>query len=84
MGLGLLPWEKWLPAWLLGPLMCIGSLVLFVISHERRWWEYIVFPLCALLGAAQTWVWFRTGRNILNEEAPAPGPEVHDQKDASQ
>lgn len=83
--MGFLPWEKWLPAWLLGPLMCIGSLVLLVISRERSWWEYIVFPVCSLLGAAQTWVWFKTGRNILNEDAPfrLTGPHVEDEKGRS-
>ena len=70
MGAAFLPWEKWLPAWVVGPLLCAGSIAALVLDGGLHWWEYIVLPLVALLGAWQTWVWFKEGRNIFREDAP--------------
>jgi hypothetical protein len=68
--IGLLPWEKWLPAWVLGPVLCVGSVVLLVLGGEHAWWQYILFSIAAIVGAAQFLVWVRTGRNILQDDLP--------------
>ena len=35
-GLGLLPWEKWLPPYVFGPLLCIGSILILVFVPADR------------------------------------------------
>jgi hypothetical protein len=40
-GLGLLPWEKWLPPYVYGPLLCIGS-ILILVFVPTVWWERIL------------------------------------------
>jgi hypothetical protein len=65
----LLPWEKWLPAWLMGPLLFIGSTAALLLDRSIHWWEYILLPGAAMLGAYQTWVWFKERRNILCEDS---------------
>ena len=62
-----LPWEKWLPAWIVGPAFCVVSIALLVFDRNLHWWEYILLPLAALLGAWATYVWFKEGRHIFRE-----------------
>jgi hypothetical protein len=68
MGIGLLPWEKWLPPWLYGPLIFVGSIFGLFYSQDLHWWEYLLLPMAALMGAWATWVWFKHRRNIFDEE----------------
>ena len=34
--LAFLPWEKWLPPYVFGPLVCIGSICLLVFAPNRE------------------------------------------------
>lgn len=64
------PWEKWLPVWIIGPALCIGSIAALVFDRSLHWREYILLPLVALLGAWATYVWLKEGRNIFREADP--------------
>jgi hypothetical protein len=66
--LGLLPWEKWLPPYVYGPLLCAGSIAFILFSQTVSWWEWVLLPLAACMGAAVTWVWVTTGRNLLEPD----------------
>jgi hypothetical protein len=68
MGLGLLPWEKWLPPYIFGPLLFVGSILILVVSSGLAWWEYVLLPSSAALGAWSTWAWFKHGRNVFKDE----------------
>jgi hypothetical protein len=72
MGIEFLPWEKWLPPFIYGPLMCVGSILVLCFSHPFRWWEALLLPCATLLGAWATWVWFKEGRNIFKEATDGP------------
>lgn len=65
--MGFLPWEKWLPPYIYGPLMCAGSILILCFSRPLRWWEFLILPLGAFTGAVVTWVWLKEGRNIFND-----------------
>lgn len=69
--MGFLPWEKWLPPCIYGPLLCLGSIALIVFSQPLRWWEWVMLPLAACIGALVTWVWITTGRNLLETDRNA-------------
>jgi hypothetical protein len=64
--LGLLPWEKWLPPYVFGPLICIGSICIFVFARDLSWWQILGIGFCVIYGALGTWVWLATGRNIFD------------------
>ena len=64
--MGFLPWEKWLPPYIFGPLICLGSIYALVTDTNLATWEIVVLPLAAVMGAWGTWVWFSTGRNIFD------------------
>jgi protein-S-isoprenylcysteine O-methyltransferase Ste14 len=68
MGLAFLPWEKWLPPYILGPLMFFGGIFAFAFLHEPSWWQYLLMPITTGFGAWGTWVWFTTGKNIFHTE----------------
>jgi hypothetical protein len=63
--LALLPWEKWLPPYVFGPVMCVGSLCILVFARDLSWWKLLSCGLGIIFGASGTWVWFATGRNIF-------------------
>jgi hypothetical protein len=63
-GLGLLPWEKWLPPYVFGPVMCVGSIIVLVTA-QTVWWERILLLGAAAYGAWGAWVWVRSRRNIF-------------------
>ena len=65
--MGFLPWEKWLPPYVYGPLLCVGSIWLLIDSPG--WWALLFAPLGAF-GAWGTWVWFRNRRNVFWEADP--------------
>jgi hypothetical protein len=71
----LLPWEKWLPAWIVAPLLCGGSIAALVLDHTLSWWQYILLPLSAALGAWATYVWFKDGRHIFREAFDSVEPK---------
>jgi hypothetical protein len=64
--LGLLPWEKWLPPYVFGPVMCVGSLAVLVFSPELAWWWQVVLVLWAAYCVWGTWMWFRYRRNAFD------------------
>lgn len=62
--MGCLPWEKWLPPYVYGPLLCLGSIAMLVFSKALSGWEWVLLPLAACIGAWVTWVWITTGRHL--------------------
>lgn len=70
--LGLLPWEKWLPPWLIGPLMVIIGIGALLWSQDLAWWQWLLLPMCAIYGGWGTWVWFTARRNIFNANNNEP------------
>ena len=63
--LALLPWEKWLPPYVFGPLMSVGALCVLVFVRDLAWWKILSCGFGTIFGAWGTWVWFATGRNIF-------------------
>lgn len=61
----LLPWEKLLPPFILGPLMFGISIWGLFFRPVEHWWHYVLLPLSGLLGIWATWVWAKTGENIF-------------------
>ncbi|MDD2721109.1 MAG: hypothetical protein PHH47_07370 [Gallionella sp.] len=80
--LGLLPWEEWLPPYIVGPALCLISILAIVFDPSLSWWEYLVLPFGGIFGAWGTWVWFSTGRNVfrLSEKKPAENLESKSDK----
>lgn len=70
MGLGFLPWEKWLPPYVFGPLMCVGCGLVLMYTIGLRWWEILLLGFGAVFGALGTLVWFMTRRNIFDSSDP--------------
>ncbi len=67
--LGLLPWEKWLPPYVLGPLLCIGSTCIAVFDRGLHWWQGCLLGFVAVFGAVGTAMWFATGINLFHPAA---------------
>ena len=67
--LGLLPWEEWLPPYVVGPVMCIGSIAVLVEKSSLAWWEMLLLPLAGIYGAWGTWRWFRYGNNVFSSRS---------------
>lgn len=65
-----LPWEEWLPAWIVGPAMCLGAIVALASDRNLQWWDYVLLPPVSLLGAWVTYVWFKEGRHIFRDAEP--------------
>jgi hypothetical protein len=63
--LGFLPWEKWLPAYVFGPFMCVGSICVLALARDLSWWKLLSAGFGIIFGALGTWIWFSTGRNIF-------------------
>jgi hypothetical protein len=68
MGIGLLPWDRWLPPYIYGPLVVVGSLFGLLSERQLHWWEYVLLPLGVVIGAWITWTWFRHGKNVLKDD----------------
>jgi len=69
----LLPWERLLPPWLLGPLLVLVGVGALLFDKHLAWWEWLLLPLTALFGAWGTWVWFATGENVFCSSGQRPG-----------
>lgn len=67
--MGFLPWEKWLPPYIFGPLMCIGSTASLIFSSDLAWWEYLLLSLGAAYGGFGSWAWFKHGLNVFSTDA---------------
>ena len=63
--MGFLPWEEWLPPYVFGPLICIGSICIYVFAGTLSWWQMLGVAFCVIYGALGTCVWIATGRNIF-------------------
>ncbi len=85
MLLGLLPWEKWLPPYVYGPLACATSLYMLFFSDPVVWWKVVVFVPVLLWGSWGTWTWFQTGRNVFvmgpvsKSKDSQPAPQSNDE-----
>jgi len=66
MGLGLLPWERWLPPYVYGPLLFCGCIAVLIYQSSRAWWEWIVLPLGAVYGFLGTCAWIAYRANIFD------------------
>ncbi|MFZ6777693.1 hypothetical protein ACO0LD_12755 [Undibacterium sp. Ji83W] len=75
MGPALLPWEKWLPPWLIGPFLVIAGIGMLISDKHLAWWEWVLLPIGMIYGAWGTWVWFTTQRNIFKEDGSKPPKE---------
>jgi hypothetical protein len=64
--LGFLPWEKWLPPYIFGSLLCLGSICVLVFARDPSWWQMVLTGFGVVLGGWGTWVWFSAGRNIFD------------------
>jgi 4-amino-4-deoxy-L-arabinose transferase-like glycosyltransferase len=73
--LALFPWEKWLPPYVFGPLMCVGCLCVLVFARDLSWWELLSCGFGVISGALGTCVWFATGRNIFWHSGPKTNEE---------
>ena len=62
----LFPWEKFLPPWLLGPiLVAIGIYALVFDARRLAWWDWMLLPGVIAFGAWGTWAWFAKGENVF-------------------
>ena len=65
--LGLLPWERWLPPQVYGPLIAAGSIwALSAQACSLAWWEWVLFGLGAVYGVGGTVYWAVTRRNLFD------------------
>jgi len=64
--LGFLPWEKWLPPYVFGPLLCIGSGWVLFFSPALSWWKISLCVFGIVFGAIGTGIWFATRRNVFD------------------
>ncbi|HWW07541.1 hypothetical protein [Collimonas sp.] len=62
----LLPWERWLPPFIVGPFMCAASFFGLFNYSQLHWWELLLVPIAFLYGAYGTWVWFKRGENVFD------------------
>ena len=72
--MGFLPWERWLPPYIYGPLLSVASICILTLRTQIQWWEWIVCPMSFGLGIYCTWIWFKTGKSIFvydNDELEA-------------
>lgn len=79
----LLPWENWLPPWILGPLMVLGSS--WGLWHWRTLgWHLALLPFTWCFGVWGTWRWFTRRENVFATRASPqriePDPLDHDSK----
>jgi hypothetical protein len=63
--MGFLPWEKWLPPYVFGPLLCIGSACVLGFARDLHWWNIALLGFGIVYSAWGTWVWISTRRNIF-------------------
>jgi hypothetical protein len=63
--IGLLPWEKWLPPIVFGPLMFVGSLYLIFTVPQMAWCHYVLLSCAALFGAYATYAWLKRRENVF-------------------
>jgi hypothetical protein len=68
--LGLFPWEKWLPPYVFGPLICLGSACILAFCRDLSRLELAGCAFCIVFGAWGTWAWFSARRNIFDLSDP--------------
>jgi hypothetical protein len=61
----LLPWEEWLPPYVVGPFMFFCSIFALFNLAELSWWQFLLLPFTCLYGAYGTWAWFKRRENIF-------------------
>jgi hypothetical protein len=75
MGLGFLPWEKILPPYILGPLLCLLSLLPLLSIRNVSWLVVVLAPFTFLFGAWGTYVWFTRRENVFDITSKRPKKE---------
>jgi hypothetical protein len=73
--IGLLPWERWLPPYVFGPFLCLGSIAFLVWGGEHSWWKVVLLAMGGSFGAWGTWTWLRKRENVFAISAPSKRPE---------
>ena len=53
--LGFLPWEKWLPPYVFGPLICVASTCVLGLERDLHWWNIVL--LCGSRISLRPDVW---------------------------
>ncbi len=62
-----LPWEKWLPRWLHGPIHCAVAVIGVVASHDQLgWFGWLGAAFLFFVGLLLTYAWFIDRRNNIN------------------
>jgi len=67
--LGCLPWEKWLPPYIVGPLLCAISTIPLFSDEKLPWYLVLAMPFCFAFGAWGTYVWVARRENVFDIEA---------------
>jgi len=59
----ILPWQKWLPPYIVGPAISIASLWLF--EWPLPWWMRLFQVFGVIFGVIGTLKWLSDGKNIF-------------------
>jgi len=62
--MGFLPWER-LPAYVLGPLLCVLGAALLLAEDRPSTWSYAVEIGCVVAGIGIAWARYKTGEEPL-------------------
>ena len=81
MGLALLPWER-LPAYILGPLLCLVSILALAKDDHLTFWHGALAVFNACFGVWLVWRRYTTGIEPLWTEEQRSKSETGKSKDA--
>lgn len=73
--IGLLPWEKILPPYVLGPVICLLSMIPLFSEEKMPWYLVALMPFSFLFGAWATYVWFKRRENVFDMSPKKAGEE---------
>ena len=71
--LGFLPWEKWLPPYVFGPLICVASACVLGLERDLHWWNIVLLGFGIVYGAWGTWVWILLGGTFSGSQRQTIG-----------
>jgi hypothetical protein len=69
------PWEKFLPPWLLGPLLVAVGIWAMATGRNLAWWHWVLLPIAVAVGAWGTWMWFAKGENVFKTSKRSDQPD---------
>jgi hypothetical protein len=64
----LLPWEDWLPPYVIGPFMILCSILGPFYISSLSWWQLLLLPFTFIYGAYGTWAWFTKRENVFTSK----------------